>query len=266
MKEKIVILGNGFDLRHFLPTSYNHLISILIEIDKFPENIDLVNFSTLFDGDFKERNDLFYKDIKEFYNTDDIIFDKSKILSINERLKENSWFKYLKSVDENKIETWIDLENEISKVLEIIVDFFVSFEQKKEILHKNQRQFSEYLLQHTNYDNFFNNNVQKNVILNFSLFETLSNLNQFIKINHKYFLIIENKIQYIREKKFLDSLYNSLEEFIGIFNDYIIYVVDKFYSNFKIEKRANFISIGNQIHLIIPTHIINFIKVILLKF
>ncbi|WP_117593051.1 hypothetical protein [Chryseobacterium aquaticum] len=52
MEEKIVILGNGFDLRHFLPTSYNHLISILCEIEKLPEDKESISFSDLFDGGF----------------------------------------------------------------------------------------------------------------------------------------------------------------------------------------------------------------------
>jgi len=109
MEEKIVILGNGFDLRHFLPTSYNHLISILCEIEKLPEDKESISFSDLFDGVFKEKNEWFYNQINEYYRTENFIFNLEEIKSIQNRLLDNSWFQYFKSVDENKIETWIDL-------------------------------------------------------------------------------------------------------------------------------------------------------------
>ena len=104
MEEKIVILGNGFDLRHFLPTSYNHLISILSEIEKLSDNKSTITFSDLFDGVFKEKNEWFYQKINEYYQTENFIFDVESIKSIHTRLKNNSWFQYFKSVDENKIE------------------------------------------------------------------------------------------------------------------------------------------------------------------
>ncbi|NPA10267.1 MAG: hypothetical protein GXO46_14935, partial [Chlorobi bacterium] len=79
MEEKIVILGNGFDLRHFLPTSYNHLISILSEIEKLSDNKSTITFSDLFDGVFKEKNEWFYQKINEYYQTENFIFDVESI-------------------------------------------------------------------------------------------------------------------------------------------------------------------------------------------
>ena len=79
MEEKIVILGNGFDLRHFLPTSYNHLISILSEIEKLSDNKSTITFSDLFDGVFKEKNEWFYQKINEYYQTENFILMLSQL-------------------------------------------------------------------------------------------------------------------------------------------------------------------------------------------
>ena len=57
MADKIVILGNGFDLRHFLPTKYNHLITILREIENYDFSDSEVSFSDLFNEDFKQYKD-----------------------------------------------------------------------------------------------------------------------------------------------------------------------------------------------------------------
>ena len=54
MADKIVILGNGFDLRHFLPTKYNHLITILREIENYNFSDSDIGFSNLFNESFKE--------------------------------------------------------------------------------------------------------------------------------------------------------------------------------------------------------------------
>ena len=110
MEEKIVILGNGFDLRHFLPTSYNHLISILCEIEKLPEDKESISFSDLFDGIFKEKNEWFYTKINEYYQTKNFIFNVEEIQSIKTRLKDNSWFQYFKSVDEIRLKLGLILK------------------------------------------------------------------------------------------------------------------------------------------------------------
>ena len=63
MADKIVILGNGFDLRHFLPTKYNHLITILREIENYDFSDSEVSFSDLFNEDFKQKDEFFYNGI-----------------------------------------------------------------------------------------------------------------------------------------------------------------------------------------------------------
>ncbi|AYN01644.1 AbiH family protein [Chryseobacterium sp. 3008163] len=239
MEEKIVILGNGFDLRHFLPTSYNHLISILCEIEKLPEAKKSISFSDLFDGVFKEKNEWFYNQINEYYQTENFIFDLEEIKSIQNRLGENSWFQYFKSVDENKIETWIDFETEIERILLSVLEYFESF-NKSEFkkpryagLNGNPVFFVPIALE----KEFFKNKLQISLLKFFGLFhEDGHNLNVF----EKFILNIGNEIQYYKERDFLNFIYISLENFVGIFNDYIISVINVFYKNLRREKMENF--------------------------
>lgn len=245
MEQKIVILGNGFDLRHFLPTSYNHLISILSEIEKLPENKDIITFSDLFGNIFKEKNEWFYQKIVEYYQTENFIFDVEAIQSLRIRLKVNSWFQYFKSVDENKIETWIDFETEIERILLSVLEYFESFNKNelKKPRYEGKNGEITFFVPVALEKEHFKSKLQISLLKSFGLFQqTESNLN----VIQKFVLNIGNEIQYYKERDFFNHLYNSLEEFIGIFNDYILNIVDVFYKNFKVDRRENFIKNGSN--------------------
>lgn len=240
MEKKIVILGNGFDLRHFLPTSYNHLISILSEIEKLPENKNIITFSDLFGNIFKEKNELFYQKIVEYYQTENFTFDLKAIQSLKARLKVNPWFKYFKSVDENKIETWIDFETEIERILISVLKYFESVDNGS--LYKPPYKVSSngegFFIDMHRYDDYFNSRLQASILKHFHLINIQKG---YWVVNEKFILAIENEVQYFKERDFFSSLYGSLEEFIGIFNDYIIIILESFYKNFRKNKKESFL-------------------------
>ncbi|MFC3161075.1 Bacteriophage abortive infection AbiH [Chryseobacterium arachidis] len=240
MEEKIVILGNGFDLRHFLPTSYNHLISILSEIEKLPEGKSNISFSDLFGKTFKEKNEWFYQKINEYYKTENFVFDIEDIKSIKTRLKNNSWFRYFKSVDENKIETWIDFETEIERILISVLEYFESFNRNdfKKPNFGNIGGVSRFFIPIDLDKEYFKNKLQSSLLKSFGIF---SEYDRYLIVQEKFILNIGKYIQYYKERDFFNFLYSSLEEFIGIFNDYIVIVINSFYDNFKEEMQANFI-------------------------
>lgn len=131
MSEKIVIIGNGFDLRHFLPTKYNHLITILRVIEDFNFGNEVENdFEDIFGTLFKEEDKWFFTKINEYYETENINFKTEELKSLQERIKKNTWFQYLKSVEINNIETWIDFETEIIRVLKTISKYFENYNNK----------------------------------------------------------------------------------------------------------------------------------------
>ena len=242
MEEKIVILGNGFDLRHFLPTSYNHLISILCEIEKLPEDKESISFSDLFDGIFKEKNEWFYTKINEYYQTNNFIFNVEEIQSIKTRLKDNSWFQYFKSVDENKIETWIDFETEIERILIATLQYFESFNNdlfKSKPTYSILKSGSGYHIPYNDYNQFFKSKLQALLLNSFKL---IFSQRGHWKINENYILTLEDEIQYYKEKDFFNFIYQSLEEFVGIFNDYISNIINVFEGNLVEEKKEGFIS------------------------
>ncbi|GAA5098613.1 AbiH family protein [Chryseobacterium ginsengisoli] len=240
MEEKIVIIGNGFDLRHFLPTSYNHLISILSEIEKLKSGNNSVSFSDLFGKTFKEKDNWFYNQIEEFYHTENFVFDIDLITSIKNRVKENSWFQYFKSVDENKIETWIDFETEIERILLSVLEYFESF-NKNELKKPNFGNIggiSRFFVPIDLDKEYFKNKLQSSLLKSFGIF---SEYDRYLIVQEKFILNIGKYVQYYKERDFFNFLYSSLEEFIGIFNDYIIYIINLFYSNLKEEKKEDFI-------------------------
>lgn len=88
---------------------------------------------------------------------------------------------------------------------------------------------------------YFNNKLQFKILLNFNLFYHIIN-QRYYSVNENFILEIDDQIQYYKERDFLNVIYNSLEEFIGIFNDYIVHIINIFYSNLREEKKENFIS------------------------
>jgi len=248
MNDKIVILGNGFDLRHFLPTKYSHLITILRVIEDMNFGNEVENdFEDIFGTLFKEKDKLFFEKINEYYETKNIYFETKKLKSIQERIKINSWFQYLKSVEDNKIESWIDFETEIIRVLSVLSNYFELFNNEKlgKIRDKIQLRDKVYfgIYKHSE-EIFFKNKFQKNILGFFKLIN-IQNSNYSL-LNDDYLVVIDDEIQYFKEKEFFDLIYISLEEFVSIFNDYLEKIINTFYRNFKSEKKENFIKSNNQ--------------------
>lgn len=253
MKKKIVIIGNGFDLRHFLPTKYNHLITILRDIENLDFCNNEVSFFELFGGNFRKKDEKFYEGILEFYDTSKIEFSAEELIAIQSRLKNNNWFQFLKTVEDSEIETWIDFEIEINRVLKTIGDFFINYKiigQGNRLMQDGNGDNIVFYINQVQNNGLFKNRIQSDILANFGLFD-LENDNVLVA-SKKFLFVIENEIQYFKEKDFFDNLYYSLEDFTGIFNDYIVNVVDSFYPNFKEQKRENFIkqkhNLFNNIH------------------
>lgn len=206
---KILITGNGFDLFHHLPTKYHHFISIMETIEKFQPSKE-ATFEDLFGRIFKDKYLDDYNSIIDNYNVKQIKFDNSKIKQIDELLKTNLWYKHFKNVCE--IETWIDFEMEIENILNQLAIFS---EIDDKISCKK--------------------NIFQSEIINCYDFKLLDIISVFkvsgsFKINEKY---INQRINSINIKKILEDLAKSFEEFIVIFNRYLIDVVSVFYTEIK---------------------------------
>ncbi|MGI9582212.1 AbiH family protein [Chryseobacterium sp. RRHN12] len=236
--EKVLIIGNGFDLRHFLPTKYNHFICILREIESSNIVSDF-NFENLFSNQFQRYDSFFYEKIKEFYTVDDLKFKKDDLNKIKTKLGQNLWYKHFKSIDDSHIETWIDFETEINRVLEDIVNLFDKLDNK--IKNSNSSFNGIYYYDYRyNSEDHFDSSLTRILLTNLEIFLPSSDSGRF-DLNDEYCFKIGNEVQIIHKNRILNNLYYSLQEFTGIFNDYFYSIVSKFYEKFREEKKDKFL-------------------------
>nr|WP_309755951.1 AbiH family protein [Flavobacterium sp.] len=218
---KILITGNGFDLFHHLPTKYHHFMSVMKTIENNQFNKE-VSFDDLFGLEFKKDSKYDYNAIIDNYNVENILFNHEKLNRIKEMLKDNVWYKYFSTVLE--IETWIDFEMEIENILKQISILLKSeTTQSKKVNH-----FRDISI---NYSDF----------CLFGIIEHKYDDKEVFSVTEKY---LDKRKRQIKSKDILSDLSNSFEEFVSIFNRYLVDILGVFYEN----------KIYNQI---IPFHLIN---------
>ena len=155
----ILIVGNGFDLSHYLPTKYDHFMDVMSAIEgkntgglpknleemKIDEWLNLIdktfqkregmeqpphhmNFDELFS---KTRDPNFIEKTKEFYLTDSILLSAQDVIKAQYRLSLNCWYQYFKNHVE-EIKTWIDFEQKIESALALVCRFIRKIDSKFE--------------------------------------------------------------------------------------------------------------------------------------
>lgn len=119
-----LIIGNGFDIDHNLPTKYKDFLGFIEEINYVKEiGENKIEKIYLADTDLKRY-------IKDVFFLPDKNNIKCEILSL---IDENMWIKYFLGVKEAFGDNWIDFEAEISQVvqeLENVKDYVIA-ETKK---------------------------------------------------------------------------------------------------------------------------------------
>jgi len=104
--KKILLVGNGFDLAHELPTKYEHFLFILKHWSEFQQKIE--HFKS---GNQIDRKDQFYKYFEGISSLND-----ENIKRLCFIVENNSWVKYFCQC-EAEIDGWIDFEKEIYPVI-----------------------------------------------------------------------------------------------------------------------------------------------------
>lgn len=130
MGSNILIVGNGFDLYHNLPTRYTDFLILVEYWDKFYNEYlsNLEKFLPNYTEPKKKMsltlcNGRLCQDAvveMAFYS---VIFDKQRIEYLNAHLAQNKWIQYFNKIDYKK-EGWIDFEREIETVLRKIENYF----------------------------------------------------------------------------------------------------------------------------------------------
>lgn len=130
MGSNILIVGNGFDLYHNLPTRYTDFITFVEYWDDFFEEYSSKTSGLLAGySEPKKKMSIPLQNGKlsqeaviemAFYSA---MFEKQRISYLNEHLKTNKWIQYFNEIDYKK-EGWIDFEREIETVLQKIEYYF----------------------------------------------------------------------------------------------------------------------------------------------
>ena len=216
--KKILVTGNGFDLHHELPTSYINFIDILGVVD------ESIEFS------FEKIFNVVYNDIK---NLNQFELNKEKIQELKELLNDNIWYKHFKEIKNDL--TWIDFENEILSVIEIIQSFIKGF--NSEIFPT--KYFSESLANNHLFQRFLDKNeLIKITLLKINILEfSSSQFGTKYFINESY-IYRKNRINYLDIEKIVKLLASELENFKLIFNMFFECFVTPFYevNKYKISK------------------------------
>ncbi len=130
----ILIIGNGFDLAHELPTKYPDFLEFCKRVFPVYENaegrgVHLYQQEYLFDWDFnkeiKEKLESAYSSRRKITTKENVSQIEPSDLKLNEMytlIKDNIWIQYFLPIytdrKKNGKDGWIDFEGEISEVIQ----------------------------------------------------------------------------------------------------------------------------------------------------
>lgn len=135
---KLLMIGNGFDLYHKLPTRYTDFLTFVNNWEVFKNKYDTykdeygkivqesINPKKSIDIRLDEYGKLTPETMLDFA-THAVCFKNSDIEFLDNNLKENEWIKYFLESD-FKEEGWIDFEKEIEDVLIHIENYYCSLD------------------------------------------------------------------------------------------------------------------------------------------
>lgn len=122
----ILIIGNGFDLAHGLPTTYSDFLDFIDKIKMIhKKNRNLDEFKNSYNNMHKSVKEYLIDAFSKFYFLNDTIPSNKNplIKEIYDNLKDNIWFDFFEKLREKNLMkgiNWIDFESEISHIIELI--------------------------------------------------------------------------------------------------------------------------------------------------
>ncbi len=234
---KILIVGNGFDLAHYMPTKYDHFMGAMQAVEAWDISKGEMGFDDLFKG-FYQKEEWFFGYTKAMYKTDEIKLTVEQIKELQQQLKENVWYQYF-SEHVKELKTWIDFEIKIEEALLICCSFF---DEYKLLYQKHGEVNDEILpLKHTSAKYIKLSEKNKKILQLISILKIEDRENtrapsaglsssevRKVKttIVNSEFLITDNKYENFQYEKFINSSYNQLELFKEILNSYLMEIIE----------------------------------------
>lgn len=210
---RLLILGNGFDLHHLLPTKYINFLNVINFLIK---EYDQENMKSIADVFGKEELQKIDKDIKRSYEQyfniyNKIFIDKERVLNLIEKAKTNKWFIFL-TKSFNKDAGWIDFEKEIEKVLDVynkaLINISKQFSFRKANLIEAQAEciFVNLVNFYCYGRTYFANSTE----------QVKQVKNEYLKedpVGSKYYIVNKEKI--------IKELYDSLTDLASLLREYL---------------------------------------------
>ncbi|MZK56432.1 hypothetical protein GT484_11835 [Coprobacillus sp. BIOML-A1] len=140
MGKKILLIGNGFDLAHGLPTSYKDFLDfckMVRELYTYPiidneyNQKKLIDWNT--DKTIKSKLLECYENRKNCFE-DKITTQCKELDELYDCIKENVWINYFLEREKSIGENWIDFESEISNVVQAIETLKGYIERDEDVL------------------------------------------------------------------------------------------------------------------------------------
>ena len=138
--KKILLIGNGFDLAHGLPTSYKDFLDfckMVRELYTYPiidneyNQKKLIDWNT--DKTIKSKLLECYENGKNCFE-DKITTQCKELDELYDCIKENVWINYFLEREKSIGENWIDFESEISNVVQAIETLKGYIERDEDVL------------------------------------------------------------------------------------------------------------------------------------
>lgn len=231
---KILILGNGFDLAHFLPTKYDHFMHAMRNVENHTQN-NPMTFQNLY-TDLIIHEKYFFENTIKLYKTEDVTLSLDEVKKLQDKLRKNGWFQYFKSYIDSGIETWIDFENEMTVVLETICHMITEIESNIEYFVSTLDKSKSFL----STDLFNIKLIRKypflhDILCKFSIADENDIADgRGLTINPSFIKYYQNNPLNIAESKIFKYLELQLVQFIDIFSNYIA-LIDRLEANIELQ-------------------------------
>lgn len=260
----ILVIGNGFDIAHGLPTKYTEFIDFLSDIDFLTihyaleiqndfssEKLEQVLLKKKVEGDKKS---ILFPYLCKIFSNEEVMEEKG-IGYLQKLVNNNFWYHYFISFNYGNNERWVDLESEISKILQ-----FCNRINSSIISHKNYREFPvsvdeismlRRIASNTNYLGLNEDYSNKDIELMISFFSAESIMKEFIDLSMIHFMEFTYALELyllkfvsLIEIKEKFTIFNSIQyEKILNFN-----YTSTFEDIYKISKEKNSESVVEYVH------------------
>ncbi|WP_170231077.1 AbiH family protein [Psychrobacter frigidicola] len=223
VRERILIIGNGFDLAHFLPTKYEHFIHAMRVVEEATSDTSLA-FEHLY-KDLLDNEDFILTKCKELYKTEEIEMTAEKVDNLRDKLIDNGWFQFFKSQIDSGIDTWIDFENEIKNALNSICSLVDEIERDAQhFLIAEDRKVASIQAKLITEKMFRKHPAIVKILWQFEIIEKNQVDRRHFILNREFIKYYHGRAVYLDTNKVFLNLIKHWNNFIEIFSIYIEYI------------------------------------------